>query len=194
LRLAEHFKAFSLALSLDGVGAQNEYIRYPSRWDEVVANLEVLRSIPNIHLSSSTTLMAYNALDLVEVLRFLDAQGISLFVNPLFDPYYLRADVLPPQARRLAAQRLRAYAASDCRPEHQAMVAALAKGLEPERDTVDEQALREFARFTHDLDVARGQNFGATFRELADLIADAGVDWPTETVFAERPALPLVAG
>jgi glutamate-1-semialdehyde 2,1-aminomutase len=193
LRLTGEFKGLELGLSLDGVGLLNDYIRYPSKWSALVENLEVFRKLPRVSLWGGVVLQAYNALSIVELLRFLDAQGLPFYVLPLVVPQYLGVSVLPLQARRLGAERLRAYAAADCRPHNREHVLGLAAWLEPPQGQVDEELLHRFMLFTNDLDTSRGQSFRKSCPELFELIEEAGFPWTDETLHARRQSLPMLA-
>jgi MoaA/NifB/PqqE/SkfB family radical SAM enzyme len=178
LPLTRAFKRLDLFLSIDGYGELNHYIRYPSRWDTLVKNIEFFKTLPNTRLSTTVCLQAYNALYLADLFRFFDSAGLPLgYVYPIDHPEHLRTTVLPAAARRLAADRLRAYAGRDCRPENREVVLGLAKGLEPAGGAADEHRLREFMLFTNDLDASRGQSFREACPELHDLIVRSGAGW-----------------
>ena len=87
------------------------------------------------------------------------------------------------KARRLAADRLLAYAAR-CRPEQREEIRGLASGLLAAGDSFDTALLREFMLFTNDLDVTRGQSFRSTHGELLELITQTGFRWTDETLHA----------
>jgi MoaA/NifB/PqqE/SkfB family radical SAM enzyme len=182
LDLAQRFRHFHVYLSIDGFGPTYEYIRYPARWATLVKNLGEFQRLPRTALGTSVTLQAYNVLDIVDLFRFLDGVGMPFCVFNLENPSYLATRVLPPAARRLAAQRLRTYAETHCRPVHRSLVESLAFGLESLGDEWDPQLVRRFMLFTNDLDGSRNQSFGTNFPELRDLFADAGVEWTGETL------------
>ncbi len=186
LRLTGAFQSFLVMISLDGPGKVNDYIRHPSRWENTLANLESYKRLPNVVVGASVTLQAYNALSLANLLRFLDGAGLFFYVESLLDPTYLRTSVLPPRARRLAAERLRAYELVDCRPDHRDHVRALVAWLEAGGDAFDEGPLREFMVFTNDLDVSHGTSFRRALPELYEQITAAGFAWTAETRNARR--------
>ena len=45
--LWSHFKKVKFNFSIDGVGDKNDYIRYPSNWNDIVTNLHRLDNTPN---------------------------------------------------------------------------------------------------------------------------------------------------
>jgi hypothetical protein len=98
---------------------------------------------------------------------------------------------MPPAARQLASDRLRAYADGDCRPVHQLMVRGLADHVKPSSDGFDPQLLRDFMLFTNDLDRSRRQSLAETSHELLALIAESGFEWTAETLHAPPQVLPV---
>src|SRR5262249_49726663 len=130
------FQFLQLGLSLDAFGPYYEYIRYPAKWDTVRRNVEKLRALghPHKHLWAGVVLQVYNVLNLVEVLDYFDTLGITFGIEFALSPEFLNVDVLPGRVRKLAAERLRDYAARRCRPENLAMVESTAQRLEAIRD------------------------------------------------------------
>ena len=186
MELTQEFRELRLNLSIDGIGKYYEYIRYPARWSSLTRNIEILKKQSHTRLTAIATLQAYNALNIVELFKYLDSIGLDFYAYPVSHPLYLNAIVLPPAARCLAIDRLRSYAATDCLPKNRALVLGLAGGLQkvggPE--LFDEKMMRSFMLFTNDLDITRGQSFQDTHRELLQLIIDAGFPWSDETLHA----------
>lgn len=192
LPLTRHFRALCLDFSLDGYGQLNDYMRYPSRWDNLVRNIEYFKALPNVYLTAICVLQAYNALNVVELLRFLDALGVGIKVGWVYTPEYLRLRALPPHVCREAARRLRAYAEADCLPANKELIHATAASLESAVQQFDPDLLRQFMLFTNDLDVTRGQSFRESCAELHQMIEAAGFAWTDETLHAGRRPLPAV--
>ena len=63
-----------LVFSLDSVGRSAEYIRFGTEWQEVVANFNRCRSIPNVEFRVNITISVYNVWYLPELLDFLCQQ------------------------------------------------------------------------------------------------------------------------
>jgi len=186
LRLAERFKQLALNVSIDGFGRYYEYIRYPARWSSLTRNIEILKKRSRTRLTAVATLQAYNALNIVDLFKYLDSIGLDFYAYPVSHPPYLSPMVLPPSGRRLAIERLWSYAEGDCLPKNRELVLGLASGLEKagDREVFDENLMRTFMLFTNDLDITRGQSFRDTHGELLELITDAGFMWTNETFHA----------
>ena len=58
-KLLDHlrpFKKLTIAVSLEGIGDMNDYLRYPSRWDDIVTNLARLReAVPTAEIMVNHT-------------------------------------------------------------------------------------------------------------------------------------------
>jgi MoaA/NifB/PqqE/SkfB family radical SAM enzyme len=184
LGLTQHFKRFELALSIDGFGRHYDYIRYPSKWETLARNIETFRQLPNVSLGAAVTFQAYNALNVCDLFRHLDSIGVGFHAWPVHIPKYLSVQTMPASARRLAAERLHAYAQSDCRADYRHVVLGLVEYVKPRNDEVDPRLLREFMLFTNDLDRARSQSFAEVNPELKELLHEAGFAWTDETLHA----------
>lgn len=183
-------KALALGVSLDGTGDLCDYIRYPADWERITKNIDrYLEYVEKKHFYISITVMAYNVLDLVDLLRFCDRNDYSMYIFMLNYPDYLSIEILPPKARMVAAERLRKYVETDCRDRFKDAVMSIVYRLEGQGETFNRDKLRTFMLFTNDLDRARGQKIEDVCGELVKFIEDAGVPWTNETRFAgEAPA------
>jgi glutamate-1-semialdehyde 2,1-aminomutase len=167
------FREVTLAVSLDGVGALNDYVRHPSRWDQVTANLRRMQELPWLRLEVDPTVQAYNALSLTSLLRYCDAEGLSCLVNNvLLQPEYLSLSALPDNCRRLARERLEEYGRT-CVAERQEAVAGIVRHLEGPPPPHQPGLLSTFLTFTSELDASRGERLAEAEPELSRLIAEA---------------------
>src|SRR5262249_32298074 len=111
LELAKEFRYVDTSISVDGFGQYYDYIRYPSKWDKLVSNIDGLRGLfSKGHVTVSATIQAYNALNIVDLFRYLDSIGMRFTCYIISTPAHLGPLAMPPKARRLAATRLRSYA------------------------------------------------------------------------------------
>jgi MoaA/NifB/PqqE/SkfB family radical SAM enzyme len=190
LSMATQFRRVDLAISVDGYADHYDYIRYPGRWSKLAQNFQMFRKIPNLYTKVTTTIQVNNALNLTQLFRYLDSVEIGFTGYLLLNPPHLAVSALPSSIRRLAAARLTAYAQDDCRPEHRALVQSLAAQFEACEESVAPDVLRDFMRFTNDLDASRGQSIHRTDPELVALLEHAGFPWLDETlhVSADRAA------
>ena len=184
LKKLELFKKNFIAVSIDAFGPYWEYIRYPGHWEQVNKHLPRLKSLSNAFVVMVPVLQVYNALNIVELLRYADQIGLDCWLYPLTDPWYLSVSILPSKARKIAGQRLRTYAATGCRPEMREHMTNMANYIESVNDNCSPDSLKTFMHFTNDLDKTRNQSFRETHAELLELIEGTGFHWSDELQFA----------
>lgn len=189
------FKQVKIGASIDGVGALNDYIRYPSRWDKIEANLKRLSQAPkNIKVWWAATVMIYNIYSLPDIMKWVIAQNFHsvndkrwqpiLTPHPLHRPFYLSAQALPLDVKERVAQKfqeeLPAIEQTILNSAHtetrkQAMLKNAPKLLDQykrfmyQEDRTSE--LRLFWFYTKRLDEVRGQSFEQACPELAELLS-----------------------
>lgn len=172
------FGTVVLALSLDGVGPLNDYIRYPARWDALVGNLAAMRRWPGIRLRVDPTVQAYNILGLADLLRFCDTEGLEVSLsNILLSPRYLAVGALPESCIRVAQARLEAYLEGGAPAQNHAAVQGILSHLVTLREPEQPALLEELMTFTNDLDASRQQRLQQAAPELVRLIEEAGFPW-----------------
>jgi MoaA/NifB/PqqE/SkfB family radical SAM enzyme len=85
--LAKTFKEVTVNISLDGVGKVNDYIRYPSKWNDILNNYLYLKRNTNYHVLFSSTVSALNVERLHEVaLKF--PRGSYTFPSYVYNTVY----------------------------------------------------------------------------------------------------------
>ena len=178
LELLGEFRSSVIAVSLEGVGPWNDYIRYPSRFDDVLASIPRFRAVPRARVMVSSTFQAYNALSYAKLLELCDEMALMLYAHPVVAPAYLAARVLPPAARAVAAARLRDHFARRRSAVPQVATEALIPTLEDGGRAWDRELAATFMRFTRNLDESRGQSLAALEPELMTFFAEAGMPWP----------------
>lgn len=159
------FKRANILFSLDGFGAVNDYIRYPSKWTEIDENIrEFVEGGGDFY--ANMTVQAYNALNVVELVKYCQELGIVFRYHLLQYPDYLGVGVMAPRARAMAVARLR-NSAPDF-PAYATDLLALADLIEATPPASPEQQQR-FIQFSLGIDVSRGQQLRASLPELARL-------------------------
>jgi MoaA/NifB/PqqE/SkfB family radical SAM enzyme len=107
------FKEVKLTVSVDGPARLNEYIRTGTRSEVFEKNLREVQRLANVSLKASTCISAYNAMFLVDTLRYVCGLGMSWYSNRVTSPRFLDARVLPRADRVRAAAELRALSQAD---------------------------------------------------------------------------------
>ena len=83
LDIWKHFKEIRIGASIDGVGRVNEYIRYPSRWDNIMKNLKMLDEAEgNFKLWIAFTVQILNILHMPDFFQWKTEQTFKR-VNPV---------------------------------------------------------------------------------------------------------------
>jgi MoaA/NifB/PqqE/SkfB family radical SAM enzyme len=109
--LWQNFQEVDMQLSIDGVGQQFEYIRYPADWHTVSTNvsryLQEEQQRPNLRLSVSHTVSAYNIYYLPEFLIWCEDQGLPRpWLGRVHDPIHMRPSVWPVAAKQCIIDKL----------------------------------------------------------------------------------------
>lgn len=110
----QKFKRVHLWVSVDGVGESNEFIRYPSRWDQIEKNLGEIdqwaAEIPQLCWGITTTAQAYNLHQLAELCRltarFRYCSPLP-FLNRLHFPEALKVESLTREKIQEALPEIR---------------------------------------------------------------------------------------
>lgn len=111
--LWNNFKSVKFNFSVDAFGDKNDYIRYPSKWNEVVKNLHKLDDTPdNIIVNIACAVQALNVLYLNEFATWKLDQGFKkinkdngagiIGSHLVYFPSYLNVRVLPKDLKEHA--------------------------------------------------------------------------------------------
>jgi radical SAM protein with 4Fe4S-binding SPASM domain len=78
--LWEHFKEIDMQLSIDGIGKHFEYIRHPASWSVALKLIDQYihfeKNLPNLRLSVSHTVSAYNVYYLDDFFNWCETVGL----------------------------------------------------------------------------------------------------------------------
>jgi MoaA/NifB/PqqE/SkfB family radical SAM enzyme len=119
--LWNHFKQVKFNFSIDAVGVKNEYIRYPSKWDEVVANLKRLDSTPdNVVVNIACAVQLLNVLYITELVQWKESMQFKKINLPpygaglvgthlVYLPSYLNVRVLPWHLKKQVQQQIEQF-------------------------------------------------------------------------------------
>jgi Radical SAM superfamily len=179
--LLGHFSSVELGISVDGFGALQEYIRFPSQWDVLKRNISSFQK-DKVPISIRPTAQAYNVFGLLNVARWCDTNGIRFVLdNILSAPGFLSLDMLPHVVIVKALHDWEEYLQTECREDNRWHVRSVISALRRPRTAPDKLAVLQdqFIRFTNDLDESRGQSFAAACPELYDQLTTAGFRFRT---------------
>jgi organic radical activating enzyme len=158
IELWSYFKAVQVSCSIDDLGARNEYIRSGTKWEDVIANLDKLQSIPWINTSVCQTVSWMNVYYLPEFHEFMKGRGLHVHMNFVHDPAFLSVRALP--AALTGEILLRCKGLDGWKID---MLINMFSGSE------GGMALNQGMQFNAALDSSRHTSFAATFPEWSKL-------------------------
>lgn len=172
--LWKNFKHISVGASLDAEGARGEYQRKGTDWDDVVANIEELRSrAPEIDFYVSSTVSAYNAWHITDFHRSWVEKGYiragDWYVNVLLNNPRFRMSVLPQSLKEEIKYKWQKHLKW---LEPQDHIGRATEGYRSAMKFLDDDhthLLDEFKKFNAEFDELRGDNFAETFPELKNI-------------------------
>jgi MoaA/NifB/PqqE/SkfB family radical SAM enzyme len=85
----KHFKSVDISFSIDAIGDQFEYQRYPAQWNEVLSNLKKYQELAEIYkwqVKICITVNNYNVFYLKQILDFFEKNNFEYYLNFLHDP------------------------------------------------------------------------------------------------------------
>ena len=103
------FKRVDIALSIDGIGKVNDYIRRPSQWDNVehvsLQWLAASKNMPNLHVRVFSTVSIYNVLSINDLIYWCNTNDLFHKVTLLQRPDYLNIANLPDAHKAYVEQQ-----------------------------------------------------------------------------------------
>ena len=172
LNLIKQFPNNEIQISIDAVGDQAHYVRYPIVWDEFKSNVDKLCAIPSVNIVFYTVINAYNLFSISDIIKYIDEIAAKRKVGwyPIFldNPIYMHTHIWPITHRQAARdqyiktvnnlQNLLKYNSLDTFKKVEDYYLA-DRDFSQHRDT--------FIKFNAQLDSVRGTNYYNTFKELA---------------------------
>lgn len=157
-------------ISLEGVGAQNDYVRSGSDWKDITENITKLQSLTNWKydgIGVNHTLQITSAWTLPALITWCMEREIGMSINPLINPRHLHCSGMKDQWRDRLIGDLTALA------QHQ--LARSSKTLPWIHSTVhyldqlqhDPAVTERFLSYVAMLDSIRGTDFHRTFPPIA---------------------------
>ena len=190
-RYFESFESVLVNMSIDAVGTELNYIRYPSSYEKIIDNFKKLYTLAgkrrNIFFNFSMTIQAYNALyivDILEEVEKLKIEGYEFRNCPfnftyLYFPEHLSLRMLPGNIRERAIKKLVDYLERDNYANKfkrlKNDVQQLINYLKNDHLKNSLQLQREFLYYTETLDKERNQTFKTSLTELYQGFTEAGV-------------------
>ena len=162
--LWQNFKEIDMQLSIDGVDARYEYIRFPADKHKLQQNVEgylsKAQTNSNVRLSISHTVSAYNVYYLTEFFDWCEKVGLPKpWCGVVNTPKHMRPQVYPQAIKNKIIQHLRSSRHED--------IHTWANYL---TNNDSSEYFEEFLRLRDVHDLYRNLNFANTFPEVTELL------------------------
>ena len=152
------FKKIRISLSLDGYGKYNEYIRFPSKWDEIINNYQEVKEYADVNIS--TTLSALAVLHVDEIYQWITSQNLPVQWNNILTPEITMIENLHPAVRKRLSSKYR-----------HTELSFLCQELD--KDVPDwEDKWEKFINYLEAIDHVNRTDYKSVFPELCDLSED----------------------
>ncbi len=106
LQILKQFKDIRLMLSMEGVEKCNEYMRFPSNWDELRKNILKFKTLDNTYIYINSVVQNLNILYLDKLIDFSNDNNFYINLDPIIKPDYLNMLNLPKELLEEAHSRL----------------------------------------------------------------------------------------
>lgn len=160
IEIWKQFDDIDIGFSIDDLEERNEYIRNPTKWDDVIKTMDMLLPHRNeIKFSITQTVSWMNFPYLGEFYEWATAHGIYVHHNMVNDPKVFSPNVLPLEYRKDVINRF-----SNILPEDK--INALRQFEQHETDI---ELIKRAMNYTDSLDRMRRENFDDVFPELSFL-------------------------
>lgn len=170
------FERVHFLVSLDGIGAVADYVRYPSDWKKIEDNIRSFDSVgPNTITTFLFTVHALNVSRIPEVYEWADTSGLRgrRFFSNIQDyvstslvhrPEYLNVRVLPQDYKLAVTEMLEIYARAHMAGQAADKLAGIVSFMQAADCSRGLPALVEYTKL---LDATRGTSLAETLPELA---------------------------
>ena len=164
------FKSASMGFSVDAIGQKNDYIRYGSKWENIISNLKRYiadcEKYDNVNIAVRTTITPWNIYYLDETVEYFQelgmrASGVWCDDKPWNDVRYL-----PKKVKDGIIEKLSRYESND--KQWQDNFNQLKKWLPTEPADYD-KLKNSFIEFNTKIDNIRKEKFNEVFPEYSKL-------------------------
>lgn len=165
-KLTANFKHVYIKCSIDGVGSVNDYLRYPSKWQDIVSAMQLLQQQKVDHCVT-TTLSNLSILRYHELVYWLLELGIeSFFVSLVHDPAVMSPQNLPNQLKKNLLPRYQSLLEQAQQQQHQQLIHILESCVFICNQSTLETQFRAAIEWLQKHDQNRRNNYLSVFPEL----------------------------
>jgi MoaA/NifB/PqqE/SkfB family radical SAM enzyme len=120
-QLLANFKQVVFFASIDGTGAIQEYLRYPSNWNQIDKNIKTLLTYDNMIIRTTPVIQITNLNKIVDLFEYVESinreQGKSVIdIMPIIleNPSYLNLSYLPKEYKMMCWERIQEWLNTKC--------------------------------------------------------------------------------
>ena len=193
LEIWKNFKEVRIGASIDGCGEVNDYIRYPSKWENILKNLKKIDEAEgNFKVWIAFTVQTYNIFYIPEIIKWklksnfkrvnnLDFPKPFLTFHPLHTPPYLNVKILPLDVKKKIEEKFNDFypwvddwAKKNYPNKQERLSRKIRESLNSYVDYMNKEdnsdLMPEFWKFTRKLDKLRNQKIEDSLSEFYELI------------------------
>jgi organic radical activating enzyme len=181
LDMWSHFKRVKILYSMDGIEEQNDYIRFPSKWNTHLKNFDLIENSnpKNVEWRIASTLGVLNIPYIPEFVEWKISQnfknihsnwldGRIMHDNILESPSYLNINILPDNKKDEVKNKLTSFKVPlSYRRDYDKIINKMCNYMYNESNT---NLLSDCRDYLEGLDQIRKTDFRKTFPFLADII------------------------
>lgn len=106
LNILRKFKNIRLMISAEGIGKCNEYLRFPSKWENIKNNIVQFKKLNNAYIYINTVVQNLNILSVHQLVEYAYENNFFINFEKIRRPYYLDIFNLPKHLLQEAHRRL----------------------------------------------------------------------------------------
>jgi len=106
LNILRKFKHLRLMISAEGIGKCNEYLRFPSKWENIKNNIVQFKKLSNAYIYINTVVQNLNILYVHQLVELAYENNFFIKFEKIRKPYYLDIFNLPKHLLQEAHRRL----------------------------------------------------------------------------------------
>ena len=164
--LRHNFRTVLIKASIDGVGPVNEYLRYPSKWQDILRVLDQIQERQDLQLVVTTALSNLALIKYSETVNWALARGIAnLFISQVTNPPTLAGKLLPATVAQHQHSQLQTMLDRDGLTERTRYAVDLAQTLCESADASERDVAR-LVNYMDKHDRRRGTDWRQIFTEL----------------------------
>lgn len=97
--ILKEFQNLNICFSIDGIGKQFEYMRWPGKWDDLLHNLDQYKTITD-NFSVSYTISAVNAIYHDKTTEWFKKENFRYNHNIVYRPYWAALPTMPKEIKQ----------------------------------------------------------------------------------------------